>query len=624
VRLLTLGVFLLACGIYVPSLADRFVFDDIYIILQNPSVTGAAGLGHIFLSHYWAAQDALGDLYRPLTILSFRLNYLVTGATPWSYHLVNLLLHGAVTAVALRLLRRLTGSLAAAAAGAIVFATHPVHSEAVIGVVGRAELLAAVCVLSAWLCRDRPWLAWPLFACGLLSKENAIVLPGLLLAEDLVSGRFLRRVKRILPFLAMAILYLAARFAILGPRIGAIEGPFSATSVAERISTALDVFTRYLWLMIYPAKLSADYSFAQVPTLASPLEPGALAGAGCVLGILTLAWWARRRCPGVTLGIAAFLVALAPVGNFFFGIGVVMAERLLYLPSFGLCLAAGAGLAMIASRAARGRPRWVFGATVGIVAIPAALFGLRAAERCSDWADSLALFQATVRTSPRSALAQFGLGAAYQERGRWEEARTAYRRSLSIAPDRAETHYNLGTLYEAMGDIPAAIGEYEETVRLAPRHKQAYNNLGILHQRIGGADSAEADYKRAVEVAPESAAPAYNYAVMLDEKGRFDEAIRWYRRSLEIDPSQVMAWNNLGRLFLIKHQPDEAIGPLQRALRIDPRAPGPLVNLAAAWLAQGHLDRAARLLERVLRDHPDDAAAHRVLDALGRRRSAPH
>ena len=553
VRYAPLVIALLAVAVCLGALRNGFTFDDLHIVVGNPLVTGEGGLRPIFASHYWAAEDAHGDLYRPLTVASYWLNYRVSGNRPFLYHLVNLLLHGLVTWLVCRLFLRLASNLpdgdrlvspeVVALAGASFFAVHPVHVEAVVSTVGRAELLAALFVILAWLARGRTWVALPLFVCGLLSKENAVVLPGLLFVEDLFAGKVRQRWRAYLPYVGAIAIFLLVRVMVLGPAIGSVEGPFTSTPAWQRILTATDVLGRYIRLMFWPMHLSADYSYDEIPVITSFAEPRFLAGAATAILAVGLAWSVRRALPLATMGAALFFVALSPVSNFPFGIGVMMAERLLYLPTLGFCLAAGAVSAWVPRLAGRTRA-----AAMAVLAAVLILFATRSAVRTNDWFDQLTLFEATVRTSPRSALAHVSLGTLYQAAGRIQEAEAAYRRSIAIAPDRPGPHYNLATLLEGLG--------------------------------------------------------------------RRREAIELYREAARIDPDDFRTLNNLGRALVAEGAAAEAVPLLEKAAALRPGMPGPSVNLAAAHLALGDPWNAERILKDVLAAHPDDAGAQRIMSAI--------
>ncbi len=621
--MLVVAIALAACAVYAGSLGHGFVYDDEYIVVQNPAVTGAGGIGRILTSHYWAGEDVHGSLYRPLTIISYRVQFLLAGLVPWSWHLVNILLHGAVTALLFVVLARVAASVPTAAAASILFAVHPIHAEAVVSVVGRAELLAALFVLAAQWWRASLAASLPLFLCALLCKEGAIVLPALLVIEDRLGAlpagaarpTMLQALRRAWPFLAAALAFAALHLTLTSSLAGSAVGPFAGTSPARRIATALDVTRRYLGLLFWPATLSADYSFEQIPILAS-IHPLALAGAACVAACLAAGLAVRSRAPAIACGTVMFFVALLPASNLLFPTGVIMAERLLYLPSAFFCLAAGAAIEWLVRRWGFVDPRRVLTASCAAAAILATPLAARAVVRTADWRDPLALFSATVKASPRSAMAWFGLGHAHQALGDVDPALDAYQRSLAIAPFRSGTHFNLGRLHQRVGSIDAAIASYEEAVRLDPTYEQALNNLANLHQGAGRLERAEELYRRAIAAGVARSEPAYNLGTLLESRGRAEEAMRWYREAARIEPRHVMALNNLGRLLLVAGRHDEAIAARESALVARPDAPLPRVNLAAAWYAKGDVARAEALVTGVLEDHPNDENARRMLQAI--------
>jgi len=607
---LALGIGALAASLYVGSLGNEFTFDDAYIIAGNPMVTGRAPLSSVFTSHYWAGTDAGGDLYRPLTIASYRLNRALFGPAPWSFHLVNLLLHGLATALLLILLERITGSLETAAPAAILFAAHPIHVEAVASAVGRAELMAAIFLLSAWILRDRALPSALFFAGALLSKESAVALPALMLLEDWLRPASRRGWRAYAIPSAVVVLWLGVRLAVLTNGATIHGGPFDGVPAFHRILTALSVMGRCLALLFWPAHLSADYSRYQIPVVTSPLDPGFLAGAAATSLCLAAAWFARRRFPAIAAGTVLCFVALAPISNLLFGIGVVMAERLLYLPSAGFCLAV-AGVIACLVRAAGARRLVAAGSMAAtLLAVP---LGVRAWLRCGDWRDEITLFEATARSSPRSSMAHFGLGAGYQDAGRLAEAEAEYRLALAIDPDNVEAGYNLATLLERLDRIDEAMDRYREVLRLLPVHRRAHNNLGILYRKSSRDAEAEAEFREAIVSGAETADPYFHLATLLEFQGRSDEAVQSYRDGLVVDPDDVQVLNNLGRSLLAARRPIEAIEVLERAVTLKPGAVTPAVNLSLAWLAAGDRGRAEKIARGVLSLHPDDAGARRAL-----------
>jgi len=521
-RLAPLLVALLAVAVYAGAVRNGVVRDDYYIVAHNPLVTGERSPWLIPVSHYWAGTDGTGDLYRPLTIASYWLNARVAGMAPWSFHLVNVLLHGLAAALVTVLALRLTASLAAASVAGALFATHPVLSEAVASIVGRADLLAAIFVLGAWRLRDRRGISLLLFGLGLLSKESAIVLPGFLVAEDLVRGRARARLREYAAHAGVAALYVAVRAGVLGGvHAGAITTAFAGVPLGTRLLTATSVFARYMGLLFYPRTLSADYSYAQITIETNPFAPPVVAGAAAALAAAAIALWTRRRAPVVSLGLLGFAAALFPVSNIPFGIGEIMAERLLYLPAVGFCLAAGAALdAALVARGAR-RPA---AAALALLALPVSLLAARAWVRVRDWETPLSFCEATVNASPRSHWAHANCGTVYQNLGRLADAEAEFRRAIEIDPGDAGTYVLLGSVHEAQGRLEEALGDNAAALQRNPRDVEALNNLGRIHAAGGRPEEAAAALSSALALRPDSAPIAYNLAVALLASGKLDAA----------------------------------------------------------------------------------------------------
>src|ERR1700677_793793 len=135
---------LCALALYAVTLGGTFIYDDVQIIQHDDRIHSPATWGQLWTRDYF--NGAIDNLYRPLTSQSFALQWWLSGGRAWPFHLVNLLLHAGVAAGVAELARRLAGVRAAFFAG-LVFAAHPIHVEAVAGVVGRAEELCALFIV---------------------------------------------------------------------------------------------------------------------------------------------------------------------------------------------------------------------------------------------------------------------------------------------------------------------------------------------------------------------------------------------------------------------------------------------------------------------------------------------
>ena len=463
-----------AAAVFANSVANDFVLDDRTILLDNPKLGSLASIPALFAMDYWQPY-AKGGLYRPLVTTSYALNRRAGGEDPRGYHAVNVGLHALATLLVWMLFRRLPVAPAVAWGGALLFAAHAVHAEAVANVVGRAELLCAVFFLAA-LVAHADAAAAPerrrrlrigsvaLYALALLSKENAVTLPAVLLLHDLVYAplrerRFAPRLRRLLdgrgalvyaPYLVATAAYLAARhFALAGggptDSIDPIDNPLVSQGLPLRMLNALALGWRYVGRLVWPLHLSYDYSYDQIELLRSFAEPRAIAVLAASLGALAL-WalcWRRWRDLFYAIGFAA--IAFSVTSNLIVSIGTLFAERLLYLPSVGFCLA----VALALERACRWLPgpRAAHAAFAGLVAAAVGLHAARAVVRSADWRSEYQLFLHDLDASPRSAKVQGNAGAVLLERGRFEEAAAHLRLATEIAPGRASGYARLGELF---------------------------------------------------------------------------------------------------------------------------------------------------------------------------------
>jgi protein O-mannosyl-transferase len=397
-RRLYLAVAACAAVVYVGCLWNRFAFDDLYAVVLNPLVHHPSGLWKAFGSSYWAG-NLNTTVYRPLAVASFALDGLV-GSPAW-FHAVNLLWHVAATVLVAVLARRWAGNSAALVAG-LLFAVHPVHVEAVANVVGRNELMAATFALVAvYAALARESVVWSAVALvgGLLSKENAAVVPGLIVWAWLVRLVPRPGSRRVAAFVTSWVLiaagYAALRWIVFrayGQGITAVAPVFIGQSPLDVRLTAVSGLVDVARLLLVPLHLQADYS---------PLERTAVTsladwrlGAGllvCVFWALLLALALKRQRRLEAFGLGWIAIAYTPVANLLFPIGVFIAERTLYLPSVGLVLAIGGLARDVPSRR---------------LALPLAVLvlagGLRTALRVPAWRDNLSATVSLATDAPRS------------------------------------------------------------------------------------------------------------------------------------------------------------------------------------------------------------------------------
>ncbi|MGQ0815129.1 MAG: hypothetical protein ACT4O1_11770 [Gemmatimonadota bacterium] len=434
-----LAVALAAVLAYALSLTNGFAFDDVVLIPNDPRVTQAQ-IGALLTRPYW--NDSALGLYRPLTSVTFALDWFMANANAAWFHFTNLLWHGLASVLCCLLLMRFF-SIGAALIGGLIFALHPVHVEAVANVVGRGELIAATFFFAACLVwttdniarTARLALTLLCYALAMLAKEGAVVLPAILVLLDLARGEAVRDYARRKWLELSALSVTLAAFMLL--RIAVIGGVAPtrldptlevATSTFERWLTALHAWPIYARVLFFPYRLLADYG-PRIILPASAWTPAAVIGltlliASVVGGIVAIVGGNRRWA----LGLLWFPITILPVSNFIFPIGVIVAERTLYLPAFALCIAAAAAWQ---SGLTLSRSHTLTLATVILLALT-----IRTVTRISDWKNTDTIMLALVRDRPDSFRGQWHMARMARARGDAAGAVELYDRALRLWPYR--------------------------------------------------------------------------------------------------------------------------------------------------------------------------------------------
>jgi hypothetical protein len=368
-RLVGAFVALTAIVVYSNTLSYGAAWDDSRVVLVSGASEGVSGIPAMF-RHPFSLDVPVGrSPYRPLTAVSYALDWTVGGGEASFFHWSNVALHALVSALVVLLLFRLGATTIAAALGGVVFAVHPVHVEVVANITGRSELLvglfgvtAAVLYLGAGrgLGLVRALAILLLVGAAMLSKEHGIMLPAVLLAVEVLrpdaDGSPLRRVVGRWPLWAgvgaVGVGYMLARRAVLGAFTTADMAPFiAALPPWHRVTTAVANWTEYARLHIFPLDLTVDYG----PAVILPSTPADLpfwAGLAVAGLAVACAVWAYRQHRLGTLGLAWFAIVASAIEQSDRSNSPVDGRALL-LPALGGFLHGGCGAGHVDTDAAR-------------------------------------------------------------------------------------------------------------------------------------------------------------------------------------------------------------------------------------------------------------------------------
>lgn len=600
--------------VYANSLQNGFTFDDGPLVVHNPLVV-KMDMGAIFTSAYWPNQPELG-LYRPLTTWSYAINCWVLGEGAWGFHAVNVVLH-LVNALLVFLGMRKIFERTIAGMCAFIFLLHPLQTEAINSVVGRAELLAAFWMLVAWcvFLYDAGWRRWCLVAVaiflGCLCKEHAVTMVGIVAVAAFVGVSHINSDKNdvretfsvmgarffqeslggVLLCVGAVGLFLMMRYAVVGGVLlpsqpAFVDNPLAHVDSWARRFTALSVIWKYAQLMVWSGGLSADYSYQAVPIVSSLWTVSVLGGLSLFFLLqLLIVSAVRGHSPPVWGVIGAWwLLPVLPVSNLWFPIGTVMAERLMYVPMVGFAVLGGLGFWVMKAK----WPRYTWVITVILLIGWTKL----TVQRNADWYSDETLFASAVEVAPQSAKAHFNLGNAVRDRGDLQGALPHYHRALWIYPQYAEVSYNIGVIQQALGHMDDALTAYQNVLSVDSTHVNAWTNAGILFAEKGWPDKAIEAFERAQEFAPGRKDVRFNYGLTLQRLDRLDEAKGIFHQLLEEDSQNEDVAINLAQIYVLQRDLNGAIGVLKQVVDIHPSAYQAALNLGALLEKQGRMNDA--------------------------------
>lgn len=500
--LLVLGVALAASA---TSLRNGFAYDDVSAIAGDRRIHSLKHLPRLLVSPYWTG-DVRDKVYRPLTTAAFALAWAAGEGSPLPFHAANVALHLAVVALVLTL----AGAVLArgAVVAALWFAVHPVHVEAVANSVGFAELLAAAAYLGAVLAYRaegeaaatapagvrRAVLALVVLGCAALAlgaKEHALTLPAALLLVDVWEWRQSkeslrslapRRAALWLGVVALGAGYLAARQAVVGSiGAGSVAPGLERLGIGGRVMVMVPALVVWARLFLVPLRLSVDYAPDAFTPSVIP-SPAHLSGAALIVAVAVAAWSARRRMPALTFGLAWIVITASVATNLLVPTGVLLAERVLYLPSVGAAIAIAALWERLPTS----------GAVWAATAVALALLAARSLERIPVWHDQERFYQGLIRDAPNSYHSRWARGARAFEQGDARTGEREYFAAIRLHPQDAALIQELGERYLAAGLFVPADRFLTAAYRMDPMRSDAAVKAVLARTKMGRADSAVA------------------------------------------------------------------------------------------------------------------------------------
>ncbi len=597
--------------VYLNALHGEFVWDDFNLVVYNKLIQSFAYWPQFFTQGLLAGIQESASFYRPLQTLTYAVDYFFWKENPFGYHLTNTLLHTGVAVLTYFFVRRIGKDERVAFWAAAMFVVHPVHVEAVSYISGRADLLAAGFMLFSLLLADqvrtRIW-SIGLFALALLSKEQALIFPALLLLCDFYLKKKIQ-ISKIIPYLLVAGVYLFWRFNFVeSMRATALAD----TKFIDRLLGFFVAMAEYPRLLFLPFNLHMEYGRPAF----SMSDYRVWVGAGVTAAMIFYIVKNSSARPIGFFCVAWYLLLILPQSNLF-PINAYMAEHWLYLPSIGffILLADLVHFTQFVVGDERSTTKiWWSADQVRFYAVrskgltPALLlagltifYSVLTMQQNRVWADAVTLNRHTLKYSSTNPGLLINLSHAYKNLGRPTEAIDILKKSLEIEPNNPDAYYNLANAYKETGDSEKAISMYRKVVEIEPRHAKAWNNLGTVYQKLGRNRQALHAYTQAAQINPRSAASYFNLGLVSKDLRQYEQALAHFKKALSIDSRYPEAHNYLGVTYLLAGNAELAVLSYQKELAIYPGNGAAHNNLAVVYFYNQKYDQAIFHCDEALR-----------------------
>ncbi len=642
VKLLSIVLVLVTFALYLNTLRNGYVLDDIIMVKDNTIVAkGIAGIGELLTTPHMRGYLVIpNDTYRPLSLVMFAIETQFAPANPAVNHFFNIVTFALCVLLFFSFLSKFFDDKKPIAAfvGALLFAIHPVHTEVVANIKSRDEILCflfafwGLNVFMKYMKEGKGMqllLGSFLMFLSIISKENTITFLGVVpLLFFFAKNDDKKRAAMITAgMFASAVAFILIRYIVLkqynaneSADIEFIDNALvQAPGFMSRIATSVLISGKYLWLLFIPHPLICNYSFNAIP-FASFADVGVLASLVAYGGMIYLAitrLMKNKKDPWA-FAILYYLMTIALFNNMFILIGAEMGERFLFMASAGICMAAAFAV-----------DKWIIGEnTLDITAlknpkllaiiVPLTLvFGGMVYARNQDWIDNVQLYKVDLQKSPNDCRLNYYLGTALAEteyalepdpakrKAIDEEAIVHLRQSLFIYDKFSEANAEIGRVFDREQRYDSAEFYDLRALALNPNHAIATNNLGSVYLASGKYREAIATFKKALAINPEFHLAYFNMARTYNQLKEYDSAILNFKRDLQFVPNNPEAYQEIGMAYFCKMSYDSAEVYFKKLLAINPNESNAINNLGAVYLNTKNYAKAIEQFNKSIAVKPD-------------------
>ncbi len=617
-------------ALYAQSISFNYALDDYGVLKGNKLVEqGIKGIPEILKTDRLYGSEANKNNrtfeYRPVSIVVFALGWQFFPDKPFFFHLITVLFYAFSCWFLFQLLCKLFNNynLIIPLGIALLFASHPIHTEVVDNIKSLDEILCFLfglfSIYSFVLFIEKKSIlhfvmALIYYFISLLSKETGItfliIIPLTLYVFTSIKLKEILLISGGVVFISTIYLLIRSNVLAAVPvtniELAYFNSLYTAPDFISRESTAFYILLKYVWLLLFPIQLSYDYSISQIPnqSLSSPLVIFAIL-IFSAMGIYAV--YRIKQKDVISFSILIFLIALAPVSNIFLLIRSTMAERFLYIPSLGFCIIVVFIIVKLVKPIIRYQKiqtiKQLFSSNLKFVFIIIALtlvYSIRVLSRNPDWKDNYTLFSHDIDIVTDNARAHYNYGNTLlykanlmtQDKEKQDKllntAIQQFVKALTIFNNIPNANADLAKAYFLKNEYPAAISNYEIAINnfLSP-DPESYSNLGLLYTRTGQYQKALKVLNKATTLNPKYTDARINRTSVYLKTGRYADAINECSKVLEYDTKNEKAFVVKGIAYLNLKQYGNALNFLKTALLIDSTDINCINLLGATYLNVG-------------------------------------
>lgn len=558
-------------GIYSNTLQNDFIIDDIDLIVNNSYIKNIKFLPLLFITDFFHFSPyGKSSYYRPLTMLTFSLDYHLWNLNPFGYHLTNIILHATVALLFYIFIYNLFSDRQIALFSALIFTMHPIYANLIAYLPCRGDILAVLFILITVITflkflhnENIALLSLSLisYSCALLSRENAILFPFLLLLLMCISSKKKALiVKYDLLFIIVTCFYLLLRIEanISFPHFLKISFPLKLWLI-----NFVHMIKEYLVIFFIPTQLRIIRIIPFVKN-ASFLDivPFVMFIASMAL-LIKKRFAFRRQLLFLLLWFALAIMPLAKLMFYYSRQGLAMFEHWFYLPSLALC----ALLGYIFSRIYSIRKS----ISIMIFTSVCIFYTYNVFDTNSRWENNQFFFDYLMPLEPSCNMIKFNRAKILAKNKKFDEAIEEFGKILRSEPNAWDVYFELGNMYFLNREFNKALENYQRAIEINPNSDLAYLNIGVTQIYMEEYGNAFNNIMKALEINPNMWLAYFYLGNMLQKDNQYNETILAYHKVIELNPDFIDTYINLGIAYGNNNEIKEAIKEWKKALNLDPK-----------------------------------------------------